>query len=151
MDEGNWYLAESEIDGLIAFVRFRDNVESLILSRKYSRYLRVVWEFAADEYGLPNDEDTQRLEDFENNLCEALEADDHAVLTFAMTNDGLRQWVFYTQDVQESGRRINKMPQEKERYPIELTTEEDPNWEEYKKVAANYDDEETEIIDNEEA
>lgn len=135
MDEGNWYLAEDEIDDLPAFVRFRDNVESFISNGNYRNYIRFVWEFEADEHGLPTDEETERLETFENNLCEALEADDHAILSFAMTNNGLRQWVFYTQDVQESVRRLNEMPQEEERYPIELTTEEDPNWEEYKKVA----------------
>ncbi len=135
MDEGNWYLAEGEIDNLPAFVRFRDNVESFILSGNYRHYLRVVWEFEADEHGLPSDDETERLESFEDKLCEALEADDHAILSFAMTNDGLRQWVFYTQDVKESVSRINGMPQEEERFPIELTTEEDPKWEEYYKVA----------------
>lgn len=135
MVEGNWYLAEGEIDGLPAFVRFRDNVESFILSGNYRNFLRIVWEFEADEHGLPSDDETERLESFEDNLCEALEADDHAVLSFAMTNDGLRQWVFYTQDVKESVRLFNEMPQEEERFPIELTTQEDPNWEEYKLVA----------------
>ncbi len=72
-------------------VRFRDTLESYISSGNYRFYLRVVWEFEADEYGLPNDSDGERLESFENNLCEALEANDHAVLTFAMTNNSLRQ------------------------------------------------------------
>lgn len=135
MNEGNWYLAKGEIDSLPAFVRFRNNVESFISSGNYRNFIRFVWEFETDESGLPTDSENERLEFFENNLCEALEADDYAVLSFVMTNNGLRQWVFYTQDVQESVRRLNKMPQEEERYPIELTTEEDPNWEEYKKVA----------------
>lgn len=153
MVEGNWFVVEIQIDDLPAFVRFRDTVESYISSGKYRRYLRVVWECAeADELGIPSESEWQQLETFENNLCDALEADDHAVLTFVMTYDGLRQWLFYTQDVQESGRRINTMPQEEEQYPIELTTKEDPNWEEYKLVAKNYDDAEIEeITDDEEA
>ena len=153
MDEGNWFVVEDKIDDLPAFVRFRDTVESYISSGNYRRYLRVVWECEdADELGIPSESEWQQLEDFENSLCDVLGADYHAVLTFVMTNDGLRQWLFYTQDVQESSHRINQMPQKEERLPIELTTEEDPKWEEYKKIAETFDvTEAEEILDDEEA
>lgn len=140
MNEGKWVVAEGEIDNLPAFVRFRDSVESFISSGDYRHYLRIVWECEeADKLGIPSESEWEQLESFEDNLCTALEANDHAVLTFTMTNDALRQWVFYTQDVAESVRRINEMPQEKERFPIELSANEDPNWEEYNLVAQTFE------------
>jgi hypothetical protein len=36
--------------------------------------------------------------------------------------------VFYTRDVRECGKRLEAMPQETEPYPLELTTEDDPEW-----------------------
>jgi hypothetical protein len=65
---------------------------------------------------------------FENRLCSAWERDALAFLAAVLTYDGARQWVFYTSDVAECGRRLHEMPQEIDPYPIELTTESDPQW-----------------------
>ena len=65
---------------------------------------------------------------FEDLMCDALETDFLAALTAILTFDGARQWVWYTDDVAACAMRINKMPQEKDRYPIELDTFEDPKW-----------------------
>jgi hypothetical protein len=46
------------------------------------------------------------------------------VLTF----DGARQWVFYSGDVGECGRRLEAMAQNAEPYPIEIDAFDDPTW-----------------------
>jgi hypothetical protein len=133
MDE--WSVFETEIDELPAFVRFRSDAGSLVKGN-YPTSFRVVWEYAADdEYQLPSDDELERLDDFEEHLGQALEDDGHAVLVFVMTNDGLRQWLFYTKDLGETTRRINAMPQEHDPYPIELTSAPDPQWSEYQRLA----------------
>ena len=68
------------------------------------------------------------MEEFEARVCPVLEHDAHAVLVAILTFDGARQWVFYTRDVPECGKRINAMPQNQERYPIELDAFDDPAW-----------------------
>ena len=136
MNEDNWLVTMSSIDGLPAAIRLRTDVKPFIAGGNHSHYLRVVWELSeADERGLPSDEEIQRLASFEDHLCRVLEADDHAILTFVITNDGLRQWLFYTQDLEESEHRVNQVPQEAERYPIELTAQEDALWSQYDLVA----------------
>ena len=77
---------------------------------------------------LPSDEQSAQMKVFEDRLCMAVERDAHAVLAAVLTFDGARQWVFYSGDVQELLARLGSMPQEAEPYPIELTTEEDPEW-----------------------
>jgi len=95
----------------------------------YDRVLKVVWIYADENRGeMPSDTLSEQMETFEDRLCEAWENDGHAYLSAVLTFDGARQWVFYTGDVQECGRRLHEMPQEEERYPIELTTEADPEW-----------------------
>jgi hypothetical protein len=136
MNKDNWLVAMSNIDGLPAAVRLRADVKSFAAGGNYRHYLRVVWEISdADEHGFPSDDELQQLESFEDHLCRAVEVDDHAILTFVMTNDGLRQWLFYSQDLEESEHRINQLPQEEERYPIALTAKEDASWSEYELVA----------------
>ena len=139
MSTDNWLVAQGDIDGLPAIVRLRDEVQSFIKGGKHQHYLRVVWEMSEiDEFGLPDENEMQRLELFEDRLCSVFEAGDHAILSFVLTNDGLRQWLFYSQDLEESVRRINEMPQEEAAYPIELTANEDPEWSEYGLVAESF-------------
>jgi hypothetical protein len=131
-----WSMLETEVSGLPAFVRLRMNVKSFMKSGSYRTLLRVVWEYEPDvDYQLPSDEELERLDAFEERLCVALEDDGHAVLAFVMTNEGLRQWLFYVKDVNESVRRINAMPQESDGYPIELSAAEDPEWQEHQALA----------------
>lgn len=65
---------------------------------------------------------------FETRLRTAWEHDALAMLAATLTFDGACQWVFYTDDVDECHSRLHAMPQERERYPIELTAAEDPDW-----------------------
>jgi hypothetical protein len=62
-------------------------------------------------------------------LCAAWERDGLAFLAGVFTFDGARQWIFYTRDVAECSERLHAMPQERDRYPIELTTRTDARWE----------------------
>jgi hypothetical protein len=77
---------------------------------------------------MPTQSDSDAMAAFENRLCAALEHDGLAFLAAALTFDGARQWVFYTDDVAECRERLNVMPQETEPYPIELTTAKDSDW-----------------------
>ena len=96
----------------------------------YIHRLSVVWSYADEDSGeMPEDSVSEEMEVFENRLIEAWERDYNAILTEVLTFDGARQWVFYTKDVNECGNRICDMPQNEEPYPIEMETEDDPEWE----------------------
>ena len=112
-----------------ATIRYRKPVLSGQEATGYDRVLRIVWVFAPEgSRVLPSEELGERMGLFEDRLCEAVEHDAHAVLAAVLTFDGARQWVFYTGDVPECGRRIEAMPQEAEPYPVEQTAESDPEW-----------------------
>ena len=61
----------------------------------------------------------------------AAERDGHSVLCAVLTCDGQREFVFHTPDANEFLRRLTDMPQEVERYPIEIRSADDPGWEYY--------------------
>ena len=111
-------------------LRVRTPVPGPGIVTDHTRLLTVVWAYAEEGGGeMPDPEASAAMGRFENHLCAAVEADALAILMAVLTFDGARQWVFYTRDVSEFGRRLSVMPDDEgEPYPIELTTREDPTW-----------------------
>jgi hypothetical protein len=129
LKEDHWAIAEGVVDGAPFIVRFRTPVIEPPHTQGYEQLLMVVWSYAPEGSGeLPDEDVSRELGVFEDRLATALEGDAHAVVVAVLTFDGARQWVVYTHSVDECGHRICEMPQELERYPIEMTTEEDPSW-----------------------
>ncbi|MDJ0970873.1 MAG: DUF695 domain-containing protein [Kiloniellales bacterium] len=124
-----WALAEAHSAQGPMLKRFRTPILQPVDITSHRRVLRILWIYAEEGTGeMPSSEDSDRMEKFENLTCDALEKDHLAVLTAVVTFDGARQWVWYTSDVPACGQRINEMPQEEERYPIELDAFDDPDW-----------------------
>ena len=125
-----WAGAEGQTSGGNAFVcRWRTPVLGPPDIDGYHKVLKVIWAYAEVGAGdMPSSDDSEAMGVFEDRICEAFEHDGHAYLAAVLTFDGARQWVFYTADVPECGRRLANMPQEEERYPIELSAESDPTW-----------------------
>jgi hypothetical protein len=124
-----WALATASGETGPLVLRYRtpilgpDNVEG------YHRVLRILWPYEAEDTGaMPSASDSVDMGQFEDRLCDVLEFDAHAFLAAVLTSDGARQWVFYTADVGECGRRLEAMPQNVERYPIEIDAFDDPAW-----------------------
>ena len=112
-----------------SLLRFRTPVLGPADTVGYPQRLRILWAYAEEGCAeLPSEEETAALEEFENRLCPALEHDDHAALVAVLTFDGARQWVFYTKDWRECGRRIEAMQQNDEPYPIEMDACTDLDW-----------------------
>jgi hypothetical protein len=124
-----WALAKAKAEAGPLVLRYRtpilgpDNVEG------YHRVLRILWPYEAEDSGaMPSTSESAEMGQFEDRLCGVLEVDAHAFLAAVLTFDGARQWVFYTADVGECGRRLEGMPQNAERYPIEIDAFDDPTW-----------------------
>ena len=81
-----------------------------------------------DENGQPTKDELDALHSFENRLIAEVEKDKSAWLVAILTGRAEREFVFYLQEPQLFLQRLSDMPQEQERYPIEIHLEEDPNW-----------------------
>ena len=116
-------------------MRFRPSLEAFLGDDAYPRRLMIVWQFeAADATGMPTDTQSADMKDFEDMLIHALDPDRLAVLAFVFTTAGTREWHFYLSDVSEVGIRINKALSTIPQLPIDLTVEDDPNWDELRQV-----------------
>lgn len=124
-----WSMASGELEAGAFVLRFRTPVLGPTNVEGFSRVLRVVWSYApVDSDAMPTASDSNAMGQFEDRLCAAFEHDAHAYLAAVLTFDGARQWVFFTSDVPECGRRLHQMPQEVEPYPIKLDAFDDPEW-----------------------
>jgi hypothetical protein len=124
-----WAASDGETDGGPFILRFRTPVMEAGETEGHPRLVVVCWPYAPDGAGaMPDDTTSSAMGVFEDRICAAWECDCLAVLAAVLTFDGARQWVWYTHNVDECGKRLNDMPQEVDAYPIELTTEEDPDW-----------------------
>ena len=109
--------------------RFREPLLTLPDIGGYEQLLRVVWPYGGEEEsGMPSDSDLQKLDEFEHLLCNALEGDGRAICTAVITTWGYREWVIYTDDFEECGERISRLPKKDRPYPIELEAEADEDW-----------------------
>ena|SRR5579859_15891 len=130
LKQGGWSVARSG-DGSpdFFFLRFRTPVLMPAEVESHPTRLSILWPFADEDSGaVPDPEALEAMTVFEDRICAAFESDSLAVLTAVLTFDGARQWLFYTRDLNECGRRLHTMPQEPEPYPIELVAEPDPGW-----------------------
>jgi Family of unknown function (DUF695) len=122
-------LAEGEFDGHPLLIRFRSFPQDFERTA-FPERINVCWAMSdPDKQGLATPEEAMQLEAFEDRLVEAVESDQHSVLSVVLTCEGKREFVFHTADVAGFLQRLTDMPQEDLRYPIELHHSEDAEWE----------------------
>ena len=130
-----WNIAKGKNPEKPSVLRFRPSLEGFLGDENYPRRLMIVWQFeAADATGMPTDTQSADMKDFEDMLIHALDPDRLAVLAFVYTTGGTREWHFYLSDVSEVGIKINQALSNIPQLPIELTVEDDPNWDELRQV-----------------
>lgn len=99
---------------------------------QYPIRLNIFWSMAKPRSdGLASSEDIERMHVFEARLVEATERGQIAVLPVVFTGRGEREFVFYARSSEEFMMALRQMPQETERYPIEIRQTEDPDWSYY--------------------
>ena len=123
-----WAMAEGENNDKPLMIRFRSELRKVDDVSGYPELLLVNWNYESDAQGMPSDSAVEAIDDFEDLLLAALEHDFQTVLVCVITNDGSRQWVFYSSGIDDAANRINAMPQKPQPYPIELLTDDDAEW-----------------------
>jgi hypothetical protein len=138
LDAIPWTVAEGRTeDSRPLLIRFRE-VSRAFPRELFSRRINIFWKMVQPRAdGLPTDAESERLKAFEDRLVSAVEPSNEAVLSVVLTAAGVREWVFHTGHVDRFLTQLTEMPQEVERYPVELHANDDPGWE--------YDDSVTEI------
>lgn len=128
-DAIGWLAAEGDFNGNPVWTRHR-TFDTRFPKQRYPIMIRVYWRMsqpAAD--GLLTPTELEAVQAFEDRLVDAVESDNHSVLSMVITMDGYRTFLFHTADVAGFLERLGEMPQEGTPYPIELERVDDPEWE----------------------
>lgn len=134
LDSSTWTIMESEYDGHLLLIRLREFPNGFPNS-KYPQLINIFWKLSeSDENGLPTEKEFTRLETFEDRLVNAVEHDEHSIFVGSLSCNGEKEFIFYTADVPGFLDRLTNMPQENERYPITIQSEDDPDWSYFRAV-----------------
>jgi Family of unknown function (DUF695) len=99
----------------------------------------IVWKYRSDS-GLPNAEDHQRMNLFEDNLESVLNGDRFATLAMVSTGENLREWTYYARSENEFMVRLNHAFAGMQAFPIETYIACDSSWEKYDQFKAGVKD-----------
>jgi hypothetical protein len=134
-DNAAWALAEGHTGEYPFVIRYRQISPNFPRDR-YPKRLHVFWSMALpDENGFPSAEEAKKLDTFENRLVEAVEQDVSTGLVAVVTGRAEREFVFYLQDPELFLQHLTNMPQEHDRYPVEIHCQEDSNWSYFDELA----------------
>ena len=129
MENDLWTVLEGEYDGHPLIVRYRQ-LASDFDRASYPYRLNLFWQMATpDPNGLPSGREAGFLELFEERLFQALDPDDHSIVSVILTCNGKREFVLHTRDPELFLQELTQMPHEEEPYPIEIHCYEDADWE----------------------
>jgi hypothetical protein len=127
-DTAHWAVAEGHTGEYPFQVRFR-RFSADLPRPGYPKRLNVFWSMRLpNEEGLATTAELDNLHVFEDRLVAAVEQDKSVLLAAVLTGRAEREFVFYLQQPQLFLKRLADMPQEEERYPIEIHLADDPEW-----------------------
>lgn len=133
---GEWWTAPAIADdGRDILVSGRSDVASFRHNPKFKIRIEIVWAYEAQPNGMPGDNDAEIMGQATDNLLAILHKDPVAVMTGIFTGAGERTWVFYTLSTNIFQKKLNEALAELPLLPLQITAENDPDWEAYQEMA----------------
>ncbi|CAN5441437.1 hypothetical protein BH11PLA2_BH11PLA2_24400 [soil metagenome] len=131
-EDSRWTLAEGEDDGKTLIFRIRNKAPLFATKATYPNLLAVCWRYESpNDQGMPTQEDTDRMYELENLLEGGLEENGHAFLSVIVTGNGIREWQWYARDPNAIMEQFNKTLGELDPFPIQISFQDDPEWDGY--------------------
>ena len=132
MKPSNWLLAEGERDGFPMMIRMAGAWTGLAPVPGYDHHIIVSVQYPHRRpNGLPASEDLDVLESVEVQLCVLLETANESHCVLVITNNGLRDFIFYTRGVEGAQRKLETAGPLFQGFPAALAIEPDDRWEIY--------------------
>lgn len=113
------------VSGLSDVAAFRNNP-------RFKIRVEVTWPYdTAPDAGMPSDNDARIMGQATDNFERILKKDPVALMTGIFTGAGERVWVFYTLSTHIFQKKLNEAFAELPTLPLQITAENDPDWEAY--------------------
>jgi len=133
----DWFTSLSHTDeGQLVFVTVRKGLGEFIASRKLRVRVDLSLSYEAESEGMPTEAAAQLIEAIEPQLRKIMERDKLAILTGNYTGGGQKDWTFYTRHLPTFGERLNACLEPYPTLPLDIHSQEDPDWEDYDEMLA---------------
>jgi hypothetical protein len=120
-------------DGKPMFLRRNDSAAQLAGHPDYKHRVGIALPLrAANEHGLPSNDEINALNLFEDSLNSRLEANERSIHVLAITTGGMREFVYYTRDPEGTKTIIESVRKETTSHEVQSYIAEDPQWQLYK-------------------
>jgi len=127
---------DGEHNGLPLFVRRNDSARELRGHAAYQHRVGVAIPLRQpDANGLPMPDEIAALNDIEDALASALEAQQDALQVLAVTTNSMREFVFYTRVSTEIEARLKALQKSFPSHELQFYVAEDPEWEGFAQFA----------------
>lgn len=96
----------------------------------YSNLVIIRWRYADANAGtLPDDDTLDQMTEFEDAVLEAADHEKHWGYGVAvLTENGVREWRFYTPDTSEFMDNFNRVLADMDAFPLDFEVFDDPEW-----------------------
>ena len=134
---GQWWTAPAESeDGRLIIVSGREDVDKFRSNPRFHTRYTITWKYSdSPDANMPDDETARLMEQVTDLLDAEFARDPVAVMTGIYTGAGVREWVFYVVSVNIVTRKLNECLASLPLLPLQLSAEEDADWEEYSEMS----------------
>lgn len=123
-----WSVGEAHINGLSVIVRSRTGLPPAPDRQINENLIIISWPYQGIDSGMPNDEDKKATNDFEEAIEKGFENSAIGVQVACLTGNHLKEWRYYTPDVDAFLDAFNACLAGHPAYPINLRMYKDPDW-----------------------
>ncbi len=135
--ENEWFVGESESDSGRIVTRGR-MFRIMPDTSAYKMRVEIVWRYKPDMAAMPFPDETVRMDDAMNALCDAMEKDELALLTAIHIGGGHAVFIYYTQNIDSFSVRLDNTLSKYPVLPIRVGAAFDESWSEYKEMLARF-------------
>ncbi|HEX7930764.1 MAG TPA: DUF695 domain-containing protein [Sphingomicrobium sp.] len=126
----DWVMARGMGPNGPVLARYRSGIPASADRALFSNLVVIRWQYADANAGtLPDDDTLDEMAEFEDAV---LDASDHEKYwgsgVAVLTENGMREWRFYTPDTSEFMSNLNRVLAEKEPFPLDFQVFDDPEW-----------------------
>ena len=116
-------------NGLV-LVRYRSGMPSSADKALFSNLVIIRWLYADENAGtLPDDDTLDEMAEFEDAVLNTADHEKYWGSGVAvLTENGVREWRFYTPDISEFMENLNRVLTGKPAFPLEFQVFDDPEW-----------------------
>ncbi len=132
-----WFVGEVESDDGRIVTRGR-MFRTMPDKKTYKMRVEIIWRYKPDRDSMPLPNETVRMDDAMNSLCETMEEDRLAWQTAIHIGGGCAVFVYYTRDIDAFSGRLDKTLGKYSPLPIQVGAALDPSWHEYKEMLSRF-------------